>query len=298
LGYGQRFVGDVAGAIVDEYVGSFAYLGPKKQDIQKIMAAEEEKFGATLALGMKVFELAMVNISSGSTLPTKDTFDLYQSYGFPVEMTEELAKERGVSIDRPAFEEELKKHQDLSRSGAAQRFHGGLADHAAATVRLHTANHMLLEAMKRVLGRDVNQRGSNITSERLRLDFNYPTKLTPEQIEQIETLVNTQLAKDLPVHFEVMPLEQARQEKATGVFEDRYSENVKVYKMGQPGQYFSVEICGGPHVPRTGQVGRLKILKEEAVAAGIRRIKAVVKDGTPLKEGEQAQEEYPEAPRS
>ncbi|MBI5135590.1 alanine--tRNA ligase [Candidatus Uhrbacteria bacterium] len=287
------FCADVAAAVIEEYARSMPYLTTKKDDVALIMQAEEEKFRKTLAVGLKVFEQASGAVSAGGTLPTQQTFDLYQSYGFPVEMTQELAVERGIMIDRAAFDEELKKHQERSRSGAGQKFHGGLADHAVNTVRLHTANHMLLESMKRVLGRDVNQRGSNITSERLRLDFNYPERLTTQQIAEIETLTNEHLSKDLPVHYEVMPLEQARAENATGVFDERYSETVKVYKMGALGQYYSVEICGGPHVRHTSQVGTLKITKEEAVSAGIRRIKAVISGGSTMAEGEQAGEEYP-----
>ncbi len=293
LGLRSSFCADVASAIVTEYAPSFPYLGSKLEEIKLVMSNEEEKFGKTLAMGLKIFEEAIALLHSGSMLPVKETFDLYQSYGFPIEMTQELAAERGITIDREAFNEELRKHQELSRSGAELKFHGGLADHAVDTVRLHTANHMLLETMKRVLGRDVNQRGSNITSERLRLDFNYPAKLTPEQLQQIQDLTNEQLSQDLPVHYEVMSLEQARAEEATGVFEDRYSQNVKVYKMGIPGTYYSVEICGGPHVRHTAQVGKFKITKEEAVSAGVRRLKAVIEGGVEMNDGEQALEEYP-----
>ncbi len=287
------FCADVSAGVIEEYAQSMPYLVAKKGDIALIMHAEEEKFRKTLALGLKVFASAAAAIPSGGVLPTKETFDLYQSYGFPIEMTLELALERGITIDRVAFDAELKRHQELSRSGAGQKFHGGLVDHAVDTVRLHTANHMLLESMKRVLGREVNQKGSNITSQRLRLDFNYPEKLTPEQLKEIETMTNEHLSQDLSVHFEVMPLEQARAEQATGVFDERYSERVKVYKMGKPGQYYSVEICGGPHVRHTEQVGKLKITKEEAVSAGVRRIKATIQGGTNMAEEEQAAEEYP-----
>lgn len=298
LGLKEFFCGSVAGAVVEEYAESFPYIAGKRSEIQSIMVAEEEKFRKTLAEGLKIFEKSVFELSRGGIMPAQVVFDLFQSYGFPIEMTQELASERGLTFDRSAFDVEFALHRERSRAGSEQKFHGGLADHAAATVRLHSANHLILEAMKRVLGRDLNQKGSNITSERLRLDFNYPTKLTPEQLREIETIVNEQIAKDLPVHFEVMSLEQARSEEATGVFDERYSENVKVYKMGKPQEYFSVEICGGPHVPHTAQVGAVKIVKEEAVGAGIRRLKAIAQAGAELKEGEQAQEEYPEAPRS
>lgn len=295
LGIIEHACAQLAEQVIQLYADSYPRLLSERERIIAEVSTEEEKFRKTVATGLKVLTQVMEPLTTGATLPIKETFDLYQSYGFPIEMTQELAQERGITIDRVAFNEELKKHQQLSRSGAEGKFHGGLADHAVDTVRLHTANHMLLESMKRVLGREVNQKGSNITSERLRLDFNYPTKLTPEQIQQIEELTNARLSEDLPVHYEVMPLEQARSEHATGVFDDRYSQDVKVYKMGAPGKYYSVEICGGPHVRHTGQVGKFRITKEEAVSAGVRRLKAVIEGGVEMKEGEQAEEEYPTA---
>jgi len=206
---------------------------------------------------------------------------LYSTYGFPLELSEELARDKGQKIDRAAFESEFKKHQSLSRAGAEQKFAGGLADHSAETTRLHTATHLLHQALRSVLGAHVAQKGSNITSERLRFDFSHPEKMTPDQLKAVERIINEQIKKDLPVHFEILDLEQAKKRGAFGLFEDKYAQlggKIKVYFVGDEnlGDYVSKEVCGGPHVARTSELGSFKIVKEEAVAAGIRRIKATV----------------------
>jgi alanyl-tRNA synthetase len=202
---------------------------------------------------------------------------LYQSYGFPLEMTKELAQEQGGIVDEAGFQEEMSRHQQLSRTAAAGKFKGGLADNSLATTRLHTAAHLLLQALRQVLGEGVYQRGSNITPERLRFDFSYPNKLTPEEIKQVEDIVNKQIALDLPVTCKEMSLQEARRAGAMGVFDAKYGERVKVYTIGSD-RPFSQEICGGPHVQRTGELGHFRIIKEESSSAGVRRIKAILED--------------------
>lgn len=200
---------------------------------------------------------------------------LYQSYGFPLEMTQELASESDCQVDEIGFQTELAKHQALSRTAAAGKFKGGLADDSITTTRLHTAAHLLLQALRKVLGSDVYQRGSNITAERLRFDFSYPEKLAAEQINQVENIVNQQIDLDLSVNCQEMSLDQARQQGAMGIFEAKYGQRVKVYTIGDD-QPFSQEICGGPHVQKTGELGHFRITKEESSSAGVRRIKAVL----------------------
>ncbi|MFA6023840.1 MAG: alanine--tRNA ligase [Candidatus Gracilibacteria bacterium] len=224
-----------------------------------------------------VREKANELIQNSWALRGERAFFYFESYGFPLEMTMEMMQERGVFVDKEGFEKAFKQHQEKSRVGAEQKFAGGLADHSFETTKLHTATHLMLEALRRVLGKTVEQKGSNITQERLRFDFNYPEKLTPEQIAEVERIVNAAIAADHPVHFEEMTVEQARTLNATGVFIDKYEGElegkVKVYMMGD----YSKEICGGPHVEHTGLLaGHFKIVKEESSSSGIRRIKAVL----------------------
>jgi alanyl-tRNA synthetase len=212
------------------------------------------------------------------TIPGEVVFRLYDTYGFPPELTQELAEKRGFEADMAGFDRAFEAHQERSRRGAAARFKGGLAERSSETLKLHTATHLLHEALRRVLGPHVEQRGSNITVERLRFDFSHPAKLTPEQLNAVEKLVNQQIEQDLPVTFEKMSLEQARARGAIGLFEDRYGDWVNVYAIGE----FSTEICGGPHVQRTGELGVFRILKQKSIGAGLRRIRAVLEsDGAP-----------------
>lgn len=205
-------------------------------------------------------------------IPGRDAFKLYDTYGFPVEMTEELAQERGLYVDRSDFEARFKQHQEKSQMGAEQRFKGGLADHSEQTTRLHTATHLLHAALKKVLGEDVHQKGSNITAERLRFDFTFGRKMTEEEVVEVERLVNEAIQADAKIGMEEMSVEEAKKAGAIGLFESKYGEMVKVYTMGA----FSKEICGGPHAKSTGELGSFKIKKEESSSAGVRRIKATV----------------------
>lgn len=287
IGITQEFTRTIAEKVLSIYGVVYPELEAHRDRIMNELKAEEEKFGKTLELGLRELEWLL---KRGGDINGDEAFVLFSTYGFPLEMTEEIVRERGVSVDAAAFQNAFLRHQQLSRVGAEKKFAGGLADHSVETTRLHTANHLVLQALKNVLGPSVNQRGSNITAERLRFDFSWPTKLTADQIANVEAMVNKQVAKDLPVHYEVMTLEQAKAISATGVFEERYAQNVKVYFIGTPEHYYSREICGGPHVRHTAQVGQLKITKEEAVSSGVRRIKAMVSGGSELREGEAAAE--------
>ncbi len=264
-GIKEAFTSKAAQAVIDIYKDIYPELRDRKDFIEEQLTREEGKFGETLEKGLKQFE-------KKEKISGKDAFDLYQTYGFPLEMTVELAKEKGIAVDKEEFDRELKKHQETSRASAEQKFKGGLADHSEEVVKYHTAAHLMLAALRQTLGEHVVQKGSNITAERLRFDFSHPEKLTPEQIKTVEDIVNRQIEKDLPVKMEEMTLEEAKKENAMGVFEARYGERVKVYSIGD----FSKEICGGPHAQNTGILGKFKIAKEEASSAGVRRIKAIL----------------------
>jgi alanyl-tRNA synthetase len=265
---------DVASIFIKYYtqVEEFAYLQKKEKDILSTIEGEINKFTKSLALGEREFEKI---VSKNNALTPQEAFLLYQSYGFPWELTYEMVTERGITVDRAGFEDEFKKHQEKSRSVSDQKFAGGLADHSVDTTKLHTATHLLHQALRQVLGEHVEQRGSNITAERLRFDFSHNEKMTPEQIKQVEDIVNEQIKRDLTVHAEQLTVEEAKARGAIGLFEDKYAQiggKINVYFMGD----FSKEICGGPHVERTGQLGGIKIQKEEASSAGVRRIKAIL----------------------
>lgn len=268
----QEMVPLVLASINDSLADAYPKLAERQAAISDSMIKEVQKFERTLAQGLKEFEKMW---SKAQALTAKDAFDLYQSFGFPLEVTTELAKERGQQVDAAAFAEEFKKHQDLSRAGAEQKFAGGLADHSVETTKLHTATHLLHQALRDVLGPHVEQRGSNITAERLRFDFSHGEKMTPEQVAQVEAIVKEQIAKKMPVHAEQLTVEEAKARGAIGLFEDKYAQmggKINVYFMGD----YSKEICGGPHVQNTGDLGGFKIAKEEAVSSGVRRIKAIL----------------------
>ncbi|MEI7616877.1 MAG: alanine--tRNA ligase-related protein, partial [Actinomycetota bacterium] len=202
----------------------------------------------------------------------EEAFILFSTYGFPLEITKDLAKERKIELDEQGFNTEFAKHQDLSRAGAEQKFKGGLADNSEVTARMHTATHLMIAALRKVLGDHVYQKGANITAERIRFDFSHGDKMTSEQIKQIEDLVNEQINKNIPVVCEEMTIDEAKESGAMGVFEHKYGDKVKVYTVGK----FSKEICGGPHAKNTSELGRFKIQKEESSSSGVRRIKATL----------------------
>ena len=207
-----------------------------------------------------------------SVMDGRSAFKLYDTFGFPIEMTIELAAEKGLSVDQDDFAQRFKQHQATSQAGAEQRFKGGLADHSAQTARLHTATHLLHAALRKVLGDEVAQKGSNITAERLRFDFSFGRKMTAEEIAEVEKLVNEAITAAAPITCQEMTVPEAKAKGAIGLFESKYGEQVKVYTMGQ----FSMEICGGPHAVNTGDLKSFKIQKEESSSAGVRRIKAVI----------------------
>ncbi len=276
LGAIQRpgFCSGIATTVIDQYGGFYEKLKTQQAAITEALNHEEEIFLKTLQDGMKHFQKVMEQLS-GKEVPGLDAFHLYDTYGFPIELTREMAAEQGIKVDEDGFLKAFELHQQKSRAGAEKRFAGGLADHSGETTKLHTATHLLNAALRTVLGDHVFQKGSNITAERLRFDFVHPAKMTPEQIKQVEDLVNDAIKADAPISYQLMTVDEAKANGAIGVFDTKYGEKVKVYSMGT----FSKEICGGPHVAKTGMLGSFKIQKEESSSAGVRRIKAIVTGG-------------------
>lgn len=261
----------LAGVVIDTYAAAYPNLLEHREKIQKEIEKEESKFRETLEKGMKILE------KMSGTVSGTDAFLLFSTYGFPVEITSEIVRARGGEVNMEEFQAELKKHQDLSRSGAEQKFKGGLADHSPETVRLHTAHHLLLAALQQVLGPQVKQRGSNITSERLRIDFISDRKMTDVEKKQTEDLVNSWIKEEIPMVRRDMPKAEAEALGAESEFGTTYGDVVSVYFAERPdGTRVSKEFCGGPHVTNTKELGSFKILKEEAVGSGVRRIKAAV----------------------
>lgn len=269
--------------VIEKYKQAYSELASEEiyQEITNEIWKEELQFGRTLAHGLKEFERIAHN-----SISAEDAYTLFTTYGFPFELTKEIAGERGLHVDAEGFRALMKEHQDLSRAGSEQKFKGGLADHSEATTRLHTAHHLLLRALQKVLGAHVKQRGSNITAERLRIDFSYGAKMTPEQLKEVEQIVNEKIAESLPVTRSTLPKEEAEKLGAEHEFGAKYPDVVSVYSIGPASasvdeprfaEAYSIEFCGGPHVNNTNELkGTFKIKKEEAVAAGIRRIKAVL----------------------
>ena len=272
---------EVAKIVVHDYYLVYPELSENIEFIVNQFKEEEAKFSKTLETGLKHFTKMQV---ADNKISGKEAFNLYQTYGFPIEITKDLAKEKNWEVNEDEFAEELKKHQDLSRTASAGKFKGGLADASEETKKLHTAAHLLLAALRKVLGKHITQKGSNITAERLRFDFSHDSKMTDEEIAEVEKLVNEAIKTNLPVTCEEMPLADAEKKGAMGVFTSKYGEKVKVYKAGpsvSSGQDvddkpFSYEICGGPHVDNTGELGQFKIKKEQSSSSGVRRIKAIL----------------------
>ena len=274
IGFDPNNINVLVEKFVDVLTEMYPEIPANKQTILEVIVEEKDKFLKTLEHGEKEFEKNVEKAKSEGKdkLEGQVVFRLYDTFGFPPEMTAELAAEKDMKIDMEEFNELFKKHQELSRAGSEAKFKGGLADHSEKTTAYHTATHLLHKALQIVLGEHATQKGSNITAERLRFDFSNPQKVTPEQLKQVEDIVNEQIQRDLVVTCEEMSLEDAKVSGATGLFANKYGDKVKVYTIGD----FSKEICGGPHVARTGNMGHFRIVKEEGVAAGIRRIKAVL----------------------
>ena len=275
LGIEKPFVSRIAQAVIDAMKDVYPELGTNAQTIVSELDREEAQFVSTLGNGIKELQKLIDRVPPFVTkkvISGKNAFNLYETYGFPIELTVEMAGEQGFTVDLPGYEEAYRKHQELSRAGAEQKFKGGLADHSEETAKLHTATHLLQAALRKILGNHVEQRGSNITAERLRFDFSHPDKVTPEQLAEAEKLVNDAIKADLEVKCEEMTLEEARKTGAMGLFGNKYGERVTVYTIGD----VSKEICGGPHAKRTSDLKSFKILKEESSSRGVRRIKAVI----------------------
>lgn len=295
-----HFTSLIAQVIINNYEDEYQEIKRNKDFIQGELEKEENTFVHTLERGLKELQKMIGGdfkaLGEYETPPAlgevdaKKAFDIYQTYGFPIEMIQEELTKRDLYVDENKFKEEAKKHSELSRTASAGMFKGGLADHGEAAVTYHTATHLLHAALRAVLGKHVEQKGSNITAERLRFDFSHTAKMTPEEIKKVEDLVNAAIAKDYPVSFAEMTVEEAKKLNAMGLFESKYGDKVKVYTVGNPllfeegerggvvgdKEVFSREICGGPHVEHTGVLGKFKIQKEEASSSGIRRIKAIL----------------------
>ncbi len=262
----ENFTKSVAQSVFPIY-DDYENVNKNEENILTELEKEEKRFLSVLKSGLGSFEKIT---KEKKKISGKDAFLLYQSYGFPIEMTKELAEEKGISVDEKEFEKELTKHQQKSRTATQGRFKSGLADHSTIVTRLHTATHLLHQALRDVLGKHVMQKGSNITPERLRFDFSHDKKMSDEEIKKTENIVNEKIKQGLEVKREEMTLEEARKKGAMALFEGKYDEKVSVYSIGS----YSKEVCTGPHVKNISELGHFKILKEEAVAAGIRRIKA------------------------
>jgi alanyl-tRNA synthetase len=271
LGISGVLVEHMAGAVIDAYRDLFPELEAGREVIVREMGAEEERFARTLDRGLNEFAKRVAG-REGDAITGQEAFDLYQTYGFPLELTVELAAERGLAVDEAGFHAAYEEHQRISRAGATQRFAGGLGDHSEQATRLHTATHLLHAALRHVLGPHVEQKGSNITPERLRFDFAHPQAMTAEEVQQVEDLVNAVIGEDLPVGVETMTLDEALASGALAFFGEKYGDAVKVYSVAG----FSREVCGGPHVASTGELGRLRIAKEQSSGRGVRRIRAVL----------------------
>ena len=274
LGIEEAFLAKIAESVVENFKCAYSELEQNKEKIFNELTAEENKFRETLRKGEVEFQKLLPNLMKNpqKVIPGRVAFRLYDTFGFPIELTQELADENGFTVDVEGFKEAEKKHQELSRSQSAGTFKGGLAEQSEITTKYHTATHLLQQALVNVLGEHVAQKGSNITAERMRFDFTHPQPMTKEEIQQVEDIVNEQIKKDLPVTMEIMDLEDAKNSGARALFGEKYESKVKVYSIGD----FSKEVCGGPHVEHTGLIGTFKIAKEQSSSAGVRRIRAVI----------------------
>ncbi len=271
LGMGDNSLSRVAEVVISDYGNVYPELEENRKHIVMELNAEEARFQRTLVNGMREFERIKGKFDNG-IIDGRSAFRLFDTFGFPIEFTEEMAKENGLTVDTAGFRSAFEEHQQKSKAGAEQRFKGGLAEATDETAKLHTATHLLQAALRKVLDESVSQKGSNITAERLRFDFSFPRKVTPEELKRVEALVQEAIDAHVDIVCEEMSVPEARAKGAIGLFGDKYGEKVKVYTMGD----YSCEICGGPHASNTGDLGNFKIKKEEASSAGVRRIKAIL----------------------
>ena len=271
LGMPENSLGKIAEVVIEDYGNVYPELEENRKHIVMELDAEEARFQRTLTNGMREFERIKGKFENG-VIDGKNAFRLFDTFGFPIEFTEEMAHENGLTVDVDGFHAAFEEHQQKSKAGAEQKFKGGLAEATDETAKLHTATHLLQAALRKVLDDTVSQKGSNLTAERLRFDFSFPRKVTPEELKQVEELVQQAIDAHVDITCEEMTVPEARAKGAIGLFGDKYGERVKVYTMGD----YSCEICGGPHAANTGDLGTFKIKKEEASSAGVRRIKAVL----------------------
>jgi alanyl-tRNA synthetase len=279
LGIAGEVLSPIARVVVEQFGGPYPELNENRQYIIEELDNEEKKFRETLEKGEHEFEKLLPNLLKDprKIMSGRLAFKLYDTYGFPIELTEELAAEHGMTVNREEFDEAFKKHQELSRTQGGGTFRGGLVDHGEIATKYHTATHLLHQALRMVLGDHVAQKGSNITAERMRFDFSHGAPMTADEIARVQNIVNGVIAQDLPVSVEVMSLEAAKAAGAIALFGEKYENQVKVYTVGKsPEDFFSKEVCGGPHVEHTGELGKFIIQKEQSSSAGVRRIRAVL----------------------
>ena len=284
LGIDQAFLAEIAEAVIANFKCAYPELEQNAQKVKSELTQEEAKFRDALKNGEKEFQKMLPNLMKNpkKEVSGKVAFRLFDTFGFPLELTMELAAENGFTVDTEGFKEAERKHKEASKSLDAGAAKGGLAEQSDVTTKYHTATHLLQQALINVLGEQVAQKGSNINNERMRFDFTFERPMTKEEIQQVQDIVNEQIKADLPVTMEIMSLDKAKEEGARALFSNKYGEDVKVYTIGTKDKWFSKEVCGGPHVQHTAQIGDFKIEKEQSSSAGVRRIRATISGGLPL----------------
>ena len=286
LGIDKDFMAEIAAVVVENFKNAYPELEQNKDKIYSELTKEEAKFRTTLKKGEAEFQKMLPNLNKNpkKIISGKVAYNLYETYGYPLELTQELGKENGFTVDVEGFKEAERKHQEASKTAEAGKAKGGIAEQSDVATKYHTATHLLQQALFEVLGEQVAQKGSNINAERMRFDFTFERAMTAEEIQKVQDIVNEKIKEDLPVTMEVMTLDQAKAEGARALFVNKYGEQVKVYTIGRDAKkdWFSKEVCGGPHVQHTAQIGDFKIVKEQSSSAGVRRIKAVISGGLPL----------------
>ena len=286
LGIEKDFMSEVAATVIENFKNAYPELEENKEKVFRELTAEEAKFRTTLKKGEAEFQKLLPNLMKNpkKIISGKVAYNLYETYGYPLELTQELGAENGFTVDVEGFKEAERKHQEASKTAEAGSAKGGLAEQSDVTTKYHTATHLLQQALVNVLGNQVAQKGSNINNERMRFDFTFERPMTKEEIAQVEAIVNEKINEDLPVTMQVMPLDAAKASGARALFTNKYGEDVKVYTIGKDAEkdWFSKEVCGGPHVQHTAQIGKFKIEKEQSSSAGVRRIRATISGGLPL----------------
>ena len=286
LGIDKDFMAEVAAVVVENFKNAYPELEQNSAKVYKELTAEEAKFRQTLKKGEAEFQKMLPNLMKNpkKIISGKVAYNLYETYGYPLELTQELGAENGFTVDVEGFKEAERKHQEASKTAEAGKAKGGIAEQSEAATKYHTATHLLQQALVNVLGPQVSQKGSNINAERMRFDFTFERPMTPEEIKKVEAIVNEKIKEDLPVTMEVMPLADAQAAGARALFTNKYGEDVMVYTVGRDvkNDWFSKEVCGGPHVQHTAQIGDFKIEKEQSSSAGVRRIRATISGGLPL----------------